>query len=492
MSPGFFFESLVKEVSAPPGQPASFQFQLTNPGSEREIRVEPATLTQERNGSITYDPDADPSDSITFQTPTEFTVGSGQTFTIEGTINSVQEAGAQQYYGVFVYDQGRPVTVNQGGSSDARIQVNYVTRYLLRVELSVSGVAFENFDALTIQESGLRSRDGQAYAYAVLRNDLNAVVDLKLQAQLRKKEDRPLGRPFFLHLPVSASDPEPERYRSSILPGATVLLRRKVPEPVLPGTYQMDLSVLHENRTVKQDTLEVKVKEGQFPAQNNVVSRIVSDVTVKPSQIAFSRRPKGDRIQSIKVVNRSDQEINISLAAHERGDESKELSWLTYRPKSFPVPAGQSRSVFMSASGGSDQGHAYGFLEVTVDPTETLAGGKRKFPISFLSKDELNVSLETKKLQKNTVGSSPALTLPVKNTGNVHLNVRATMTIETDFGDDVKVDGGFGQWILPGDTGQVHFRLEKIPPEGSYPVQITLKPGHGQKPITLERTLDVK
>ena len=197
MSPGFFFESLVKEVSAPPGQPASFQFQLTNPGSEREIRVEPATLTQERNGSITYDPDADPSDSITFQTPTEFTVGSGQTFTIEGTINSVQEAGAQQYYGVFVYDQGRPVTVNQGGSSDARIQVNYVTRYLLRVELSVSGVAFENFDALTIQESGLRSRDGQAYAYAVLRNDLNAVVDLKLQAQLRKKRGPSAGATVF-------------------------------------------------------------------------------------------------------------------------------------------------------------------------------------------------------------------------------------------------------------------------------------------------------
>ncbi len=495
VSPGFFFQNLSTEVSAAPGQQAEFQFVLQNTGGQREIEVEAVHLRQERNGSITYDEEAEPPDEVSFQTPQEFTVEAKQEFTIEGSISVNQGGGAGRYYGIFVYDRGRPVEVSPQNQSpeeqERRIVVNYVTRYLLRVELAVAGAEVQNFDGLEITEQGLQSRDGKAYAYAVLQNNTESVLEVRAQVYLRRQGGRPLGPPFFLHLPVSATDSPPEKYESSILPGAEVLVHRQVPEPVLPGAYEMELGIQSGPITVRSSTATVEVEEGQFPAQNQVVSRIVGNVRVSPSRILFSRRPRGDRIQSIKVVNESDQEINVTLDAEPMNGDADELSWLTYRPKQFSVPKNQSRGVTMSAAGDTD-GHAYGFLAVTVEPTETLAGGTRKVPVAFLSNDPLNVSLETENLQQGMSDAGPVLTLPVQNTGNVHLNLQATMTIETEFGDDVTLKGGFGDWILPGETGEVEFQLEEVPPKGSYPVRITLKPGHGKEPITLERTLNVQ
>lgn len=96
---------------------------------------------------------------------------------------------------------------------------------------------------------------------------------------------------------------------------------------------------------------------------------------------------------------------------------------------------------------------------MTVEPTETLAGGEA--------------------------------VIPVKNNGNVHLALNATMQIQTPFGENVEVNGGFGRWVLPGDEGDVKFRVKGDVPSGTYQTSIKIKTGHGKEPITLNRTLNI-
>lgn len=268
-------------------------------------------------------------------------------------------------------------------------------------------------------------------------------------------------------------------------------MRRQVPEPVFPGTYQMELTMLSDGRPVKSISRNVTVKENQFPGQDNVVSRIVDDVSVQPAQIQFSRRPGGDRVRSVNVKNASDQTVKVQLSAHPRGDQQGTVDWLTYRPTSMRVPGGQSRQVFMSASGGENI-HQYAFLEVSVEPTETLAGGQQNIPVAFLGTGDLNVSIESGQLQTGSRNRQPALLLPVKNTGEVHLTVDAEMAIDTPFGEQITRKGGFGRWILPGREKKIRFVLDEVPSKGTYPVTIKLNPGHGAEPVKLERTLKIE
>lgn len=268
-------------------------------------------------------------------------------------------------------------------------------------------------------------------------------------------------------------------------------MRRQVPEPVLPGEYRMELTMLSDGRPVKSITQSISVKENQFPGQDSVVSRIVEDVSVEPAQIQFSRRPGGNRVRSVSVKNESDQTVQVQLNALPRGNKKGAVDWLTYRPKSMSVPAKQSRQVFMSASGGKNK-HLYAFLGVSVEPTETLAGGQQNIPVAFLGTGKLNVSIESGKLQTGVRNRQPTLLLPIKNTGDVHLSVTAEMTIDTPFGGQIKRQGGFGRWILPGKERDIEFVLDEVPKKGTYPVTITLNPGHGTEPVTLERTLKIE
>jgi len=505
VSPGFSMDALIKQVSGPVGGTAEFQFTITSLGGTKRVRVRPVELSQERNGRITMVSDEERPEEVSMDVPDELDVSDTDETTIGGTVQISQEGGAKRFYGLLISDLGRPVERQQPAGEEGNddggrtVRINYITRYLLRVELTVAGAPEPNFSSLAIEETGLQERDGHAYAYAILNNQTNSTVNIRARARLRQKQGRPLGPPFFLHLPVSASKPVPERYDSKILSGTTVVLRRRVPEPVLPGSYTLTLNLRRNARTIREESVEVRVEKGQFPAQKSVVSRVVRKVQVEPPYASFSRRAGGDRVQSIRFKNTSNQPVSIRLKARPRkqrvskGDEEKAVSWLTYRPDTFTIKEGGQQDVFMSSSSANRENtkHRYAFLEVTVEPTETIAGGKMKMPVAFLARKAIDLQYDVGKLQTGRSGNDPVLLLPVRNRGDVHLELSAKLRIENPFGGISEIKGGFGRWIMPGKKKMVQFRLEKVPPRGDYSVQVELDPGHGKSSKTFDREFSV-
>lgn len=496
VSPGFAMNTLVREVTGRVGGQATFRFSLRSLGGTKRIQTRVVRLTQKTDGSITLDPEAESPDEVTIDTPSEVEVSADDPVSIEGTIDVTQDGGAERYYGVIVKDLGRPVDVqtqNQSTDEDGRsIRINYVTRYLLRVELTVSGAPPPNYNNLEVNNLGLRSRDGRAFVTALLQNNSNTVHEVRVRAALKQKEGRLLGRPFFLELPISSGDPAPERYEVNVIPGAEVRVERQVPEPVFSGEYKLSVEVRDRAQTLLESEEDVTVESGQFPAQDQVVSRIVRDIRVSPSHVQFSRRPEGNRVQSLSFENRSDQSVQVSVEAFRRADGEDPLSWLTIRPDSFQLGEGKRQDLFLSASTqGVESGHQYGFLDVSVEPTETTAGGSMNVPVSFLGRDEIDLKHEIGELRPESHNNQPVIEVPVTNKSNVHFEVRAEAEIKNPFGGTTSLKGGFGRWILPGETERVRFQLDKIPPSGEYPVNISLRLGHGKDPIEVERSFQI-
>jgi len=374
------------------------------------------------------------------------------------------------------------------------MMINYVTRYLLRVEVSVAGGSPVNPANIKFVDTGLESVEGRAEVQAVLNNESPNPYAFRLRVRLVNHSGKPLGPPFFLSHPVRRSSPVPERYECRIFGKTSILLASQIPEPILPGKYTMEFELQSRARTLKKHSVDVEVKKGQFPAQQSVVARIVGDIQASPARIELSRRPRGQRRVPLKLANWSDQAANVKLRAYLRGDSSEEhIPWLTVRPKTIRLTPGRTRSVLVAASTReAEDKHLYAFLEVTVEPEKTLVGGKKLFPIAFLAPGELKLKYKIGDFIFDPSGQYPAAALSVHNEGDIHLALDGVMELDNPFGGKAKVRGGFGRWVLPGDTGKIRFRFKRIPPPGSYPVVMDLYIGHEEKPMRLERTFKVE
>ncbi len=498
VSPGFIVRPLVRRLSGPIGSRLDFAFSIENLNRTRRLTVRPVAIRQQRNGLITIDDAAAAPDAVQLEAPGQFDVSNREEATLRGNIRVARDGGSMRFYGLLVTDLGRPVTVRrspegQPGAEPRNVQINYVTRYLLRVELKVPGASRADPGRMEITDAGLRSVDGRAVVQVVLKNTTSDHFAFRLRARLIGENGRLLGPPFFLSHPIRTDSPPPARYDCRILQGAEVVLIRQVPEPVLPGSYTLQLEVRSNARTVKEHSRQLEVKEGQFPAQEKVVARIVGDIHASPARIELSRRPRGNRLLPLKLTNRSDQSVAVKLRAYPRGESDGDLPWFTLRPTGFDIRPGGTRSVLVSASTkGAEKGHRYVFLEIRVDPAKTLVGGKRSIPIAFLGRGELDPAYEIGAFRWDPRGPYPSAVLPVRNTGDVHLALDAMMTIDNPFGGKAQVRGGFGRWVLPGDEGEIRFRFQQAPPAGDYPAVIELNVGHGRDPIRIDRTFVVE
>lgn len=488
--PSFQIAPLVQRFSARPGQRLRFSFQVQTLGQPQSLKIKAVGLKQQLNGLVVVDDAVPPSEAVQLSGPLELDLKTDQAATIRGYVDVPRSPAAFHAYGILVTDMGQPLAAGPPPMGEQTgIAVQFVTQYLLRVELEVKGVQQESAKALRIESAQLVDRDGQPVVEADMSNPGDAGVEFQLRCRLLDKEGAQSIAPFGLAMPVRASRPEPLRYESIVFAKSRVQLAAQVPEALFPGEYQLELEWISHGRKCGKTVIPVSVREGDFPAQAAKFAQVAQALRVTPPQIELSHGRGGSRRFPLKVGNHSPRPVNIRLEA--RNADGTPADWVLLEPSTFVLPAKRDRNVLVTARPAADPTlHRYGSVRVEVNAGEPTAGS-HDLPLAVLGAVETVPQVETGPLRWDASGDRPAFVLPIQNQGTVHLPLNGRLSFADASGRRVEISGGFDRWLLPGSQGEIRFPLHLGLPRGSYPVKVQLKVGESE-PLSISQQINVE
>ena len=489
-SPTFQVAPLVHQFEASPGAVINFSFQVTSPGTGRTIQIQPVGMIQQETGQVLPDESRTEFDVIRMISPERMELRADRPYEIRGRLTVPNNGSSFQAYGLLITDLGPPGSARKGPADGGKqLAVNFVTRYLLRIEVMVRGVRSESARRLEMTAARLRDVGGRAVAEAMVVNPTGTAFEFEAHCQLLRDDGVALGPPFKLAMPVRTNVTDRRRYRSRVLGDSRVRVHAPVPEPIMPGAYRMSLDLLVDGRMVATQSFPMTVSAEQFPAQAAVVAQIVKDVQVSPTQIELSVRPRGSRIVPVKITNTSSRPVTVHLTAAGLNIQDRSLSsapdWLVIRPQMLTLGPRMSRSAMIALRGADQaQSHSYAALRVEVEPEDGGAGGQRDLLVALLTRDPMASRLSCGELQWDSTDHG-AFTIPVRNEANVHIPLAATLTLTDAFGRRLELVGGFGRWLLPGESDVIRFPLEGVLPPGDYKVRGQIAAGEGAEPIRI-------
>ena len=116
---------------------------------------------------------------------------------------------------------------------------------------------------------------------------------------------------------------------------------------------------------------------------------------------------------------------------------------------------------------------------------------RNSVPVALLTNGSSAANLTAEALQWQVKGHQYGFVLPIRNDGNRHVPLQASMSLADEFGRGFMIESGYGRWLLPGDSDNLSFRFRQVPPPGNYQVEIAVDQGEGQAPL-LGRILPVE
>jgi hypothetical protein len=493
-APGTFKPTF--EVS--PGAVIDFSFQVASPGGARLLKVEPVGMIQQETGQVLPDESGGDLSAIRMISPPQIELRPDRPQQIRGRLTVANDGSSFQAYGLLVTDlgtPGAPPAIPQEGQT--QMAVRFVTRYLLRVEVMVRGVRNESASRLQVVAQELVDVKGRAVARALIHNPTGTAFEFEARCRLIQSNGAAVGPAFKLAMPVRAQAAEKLRYRSRLLNSSRVQVLAPVPDPILPGDYRMIVELLVDGRPAVSQALPIVVGPDQFPAQSAVVAQIMQDVRVSPSQIELSLRPRGSRIVPLKITNASDRPVTVKLEAGDLGTRhptsavhSPAADWLIIRPQTMTLAAGATRSAMVSLrSGDHFQTPQYTGVRLGVMPDDGGAAGAVNLPVALLTRGPAIARLETQSLTWDASTQPAAFTVPVHNAGSVHIPLHGVLTLTDRFGRSTELVGGFGQWLLPGESSSLRFPLSVPLPPGPYTVKGRIQAGEGAEPLRIEERI---
>ncbi len=464
--PAFTIMPLVQELEARPGQRVKFGFEVESQHRESRLNIQIVGLHQDEAGLIHPDEGGAPPGNVQLFGPANLTLRPGQRHRLEGTIVLPLDATSSIGYGILVTDVGQELKGNER-SSDNRVQVQFVTRYLLRVHVNLVGTKAIQSADLDVVSAELVEEDGRCLARVRLHNPQQGVCDIAVRCRMVPEFGPALDPPFFLVLPIRRRDDEQARPACKILGKSTVAFEAIVPHPVTTGDYRLEVDTLAGRLPYHRRSFAAQVDQSRFPDHAHAVMQIGGILRVEPPQLALSLKPRGDRLVPLTISNASRRDLEVQLQA--LGDNGTPLPWALIRPESFSLTPGSKRIVLVGIQQATNvQTNVYGHVSLTATTADGTVAARRPMPLGVLVAGDFEPQYAVSPLSYTPNSLRTALLATVRNEGPIHLEPFGRLKLRGPDGQVTELHARPGSWLLPGETGPLPFPLRDWPAPGDY------------------------
>lgn len=478
--PSFSIEPLVARISGRRGDVVQFSFKIRTAKPDANVEIKLVGLRQDITGQVHHDERNANQDTIQLLNGGNITLEQDTPFQLEGMVKVPPGDANFHSWGVLVRDLGRArdrtSQVDEQGKEKTSAGINFVTQYLLRVDLDVEGARGEHERALSLDDVQVAVKDGLPQLVALVRNPSQTAFEFELKSQLKQHEgDRSFAQNRLV-MPVRESSEGPERFVGRVLPQSQLMMRGLIHEPLMSGTYLAELQMLVGGKTVSKKQFTVTVDSADFPAQEAIIKQMPGGIYITPPQFELSQNRGGQRRVSVEIKNNSSEPKNISLSA--AGANQAPLPLVSISPTEFSLSPGRSRKLSISLKSTKEVAQAIQYGEITVHATG--AGGYAQtgqLPVALLLAATPTPELRLDQLRWIPKDNYPCFRIQVNNSGQIHQPLHARLIIMAESGTRTTVPAGFGKWLMPGQTTDLEFRLDRPLPPGKYSITTELQRG---------------
>ncbi len=490
VKPAFIIKPLVHRLTARRGQLLSFEFEIEANARPTRLEISPVAMSQQETGVIMPDPAAAPPDVIQMLTKPDVLLQVGESHTIKCQMRIPPGNAPFLSYGVLVKELPAEEAKPDADAVKPRVGIRFLTQYLLRADIQVLGVQGDSVQKLELLDGKLANRDGNAAILAYVNNPTDTSMEFQLRSHLVSRDT---GKRYTsnLWMPVRETQPEPDRLQGRILGKTRLRMDGALTDSVFPGDYDLHLELTYQNRIYQKASFPVRIQSGDFPAQDATIVRVTRDISIVPPNVELSLRKGGNRLQSITIENGSQQKVVAKLMRKPLIGELSE--WVEFRPDTLELRPGQKRKVLVTLGRKRDfEEHTYAYANVTVSPEVGEAIGSQNIPIALLTNSEATPQVEAEELKWKITPTTAGFEIPLRNTGQRHLELAGKLTLRDQFGRGFVVEDGYGKWVLPGQEAKLWFAFPQIPPPGTYSVKAEIEQGAGMAPVELDQTIQLR
>ncbi len=492
--PSFSIEPLSVQVEGRPNEVIPFNFTIRAANRTANVEIKPIGLRQEISGQILHNDQASATEHIRLLTQPNLQLRQDDPMKIEGVIRIPQTDARHHSFGILVRDIGaaskNSTALKPDGTPKTQANIQFVTQYVLRIDLQVVNVRGEQIQKLAFSSVEMVPADGRPRLQLFVENPTDTTFEFELRAKLRSSPSDRSQKPLRLTMPIRADMESEERFVGRILGKSKIRMQELLPEAIAGGDYEVDLELLSEDRVLKRTTSSVHVDAQDYPAQEVLIAQVGEYTQVSPSQVELSQLRGGNRRVTVLLKNRSPKDSStIQLKA--QAPDGLELSSVSIQPDQITLAPNGSRKISMTLKGqpDADQAAIYGILNVLVQANGKDFEESRKLPLAVLLKKSPSATATMQPLQWNGTGKYPAFETTVENTGSTHLPLNARLAIIDESGRRLSVPSGFGRWLMPGEKSKLSFRVDKPLMPGKYFLRCEL--ALEDKPLTIEQNFVV-
>lgn len=491
--PAFRIEPLLIKHKGKPNDVVDFKFTIESSNRGTSIEVIPIGLRQEITGQILHDEQAQQTEYVKLVTPKVMQIEPNSPATIEGVVRVPNSDAKFHSFGILVRDLGNAATnsnsVNNQQGQTTSAAINFVTQYVLRVDVELEGIRGESTSQLRISRAEMVPFEGRPMLQIQLDNPSETTFEYQARARLRNSPSDRSFKHLRTVMPVRMTMETEDRYIGRLLGKSSVRMQELLPEAIAGGTYELDVEVLVEDRVIKRATLPVEVDAADYPAQEVLIAQVGQSTQISPAQIELSFQRGGSRRATVLVKNLSRETNIISLQALDQ--QQLELTGVTVQPESITLPPLGSRKVTLTLRGQSDEAAfaTYGSLLVKSESDSREFSESRAIPLAVLYKKSQPAVATIAPLQWDSTGKYPGFKTSIRNTSETHLPVQARLSITDENGRRTIVPAGFGKWLMPGETAKLDFRIDRPLPPGNY--QLRCDVAQDEKPISIQQSFTV-
>ncbi len=481
--PAFIIDPIVNRIEARRAKVVDVEFGITGDGTASNLEIQPVALSQDENGTIFANTKVPAPKDLEILTPLAVQLKPNEKFVIRGRLRVPDVQSTFHTFGVLVRDAGQLKSQpNPEKAEGPRVAIRFVTQYLLRCDVTVQGVRSENVAKLKIDSAELVEVDGVPVARVYVVNPTEGPIEFGLRTQIRQSEESESRPTFPLGMPVRANLDEPEKYIGRILPGARIRMVSPLNSPIFPGQYYMESSLLGDNHVVSKAGFPIVVQDGDYPAQGIATVQAAPGLLASPSQIELSLQRGGSRAQVLNFENTGSTPLDIEVIAE--GLDGTPVDWAGVRPNTVALAKGASRKVSVTLTASGDpNAHKYARLRVKTTPLGGTTTDSIPVTVAALGRSTAQPTLTAGNLVWDTEHGAAAFVVDVKNTGDRHMPVEAKLILGDTEGHPTEIRGGFGVWVLPGQSGPIRFKPPKSLPTGKYTARLIIPNFAGQEPI---------
>lgn len=492
-NPAFQIEPLVQRITGRRGEVLHFQFTLQTLNRDTDIEILKVGLRQDITGQVLQDERGGPSNPIEIIGQSKVHLRRDIPYVLEGIVRVpdgdanfhslgilVRDSGARKDQAPEFDAQGKPVT---------KAGIRFVTNYVLRVDLEVSGARGEQAKALVLEEGRITPFNGMPKVSVIVRNPASTAFEYELRTHLRSSPSDRSFDDLRMVMPVRAAMENEERYVGRVLPGCSVRMEEMLPQHLLSGSYQLEAELLDGGRVINRRTFNIEVNSEDFPAQEVKVKQVGGGMYVSPAQIELAQTRGGQRRATIEFKNTSTQAKTITLSTET--NQGSPLNTVTVQPESFTLSAGRSRKISITLRSKSNFTNPidFGFLQVkSTDATQQFSN-TAAIPIAVVLGQIDEPKVEMQPLRFVPDSKYPSFRSVVTNQGPAHLPLEARLLIASESGQRSVLSGGFGKWLMPGESTNLEFRLDRELTPGNY--QIICELQNGQEPVIKKQMITV-